>query len=219
MKINVYLQNYQNYIRRIILIRMLEKEIKILLSVKEYNELFNIFEFEKPFIQTNYYYGNREDVIDDVTIRIRQKNDILRLQVKIPQYINGSIHIKEEYEEEIDAVYDVIDKKILKKVTERNFENDLPLIGKLVTKRAICKKYKGVEIALDKNEYLDVTDYELEIEYENEYPQYILDMLKEYNIKIHSNTSGKNKRFRKRLNNRLVSNEDGEKTFNRNLSV
>ena len=153
---------------------MLEKEIKILLSVKEYNELFNIFEFEKPFIQTNYYYGNREDVID---------------------------------------------KKILKKVTERNFENDLPLIGKLVTKRAICKKYKGVEIALDKNEYLDVTDYELEIEYENEYPQYILDMLKEYNIKIHSNTSGKNKRFRKRLNNRLVSNEDGEKTFNRNLSV
>ena len=45
------------------------------------------------------------------------------------------------------------------------------------------------------------------------------DMLKEYNIKIHSNTSGKNKRFRKRLNNRLVSNEDGEKTFNRNLSV
>ena len=81
------------------------------------------------------------------------------------------------------------------------------------------QKYKGVEIALDKNEYLDVTDYELEIEYENEYPQYILDMLKEYNIKIHSNTSGKNKRFRKRLNNRLVSNEDGEKTFNRNLSV
>lgn len=52
---------------------MLEKEIKILLSIQEYEELLNIFDFEEPFIQTNYYYGSSKGAIDDVTIRIRQK--------------------------------------------------------------------------------------------------------------------------------------------------
>lgn len=84
-------------------------------------------------------------------------------------------------------------------MTGNNFEDDLLLIGKLVTKRAICNKYDDVEIALDANEYLDVKDYELEIEYCNECPQYIMDILNDHNIKISDRVLGKNKRFNKRL--------------------
>ena len=54
-------------------------------------------------------------------------------------------------------------------------------------------------IALDANKYLDVKDYELEIEYCNEYPQYIMDILKEHDIKINDLVLGKNNRFNKRL--------------------
>lgn len=73
------------------------------------------------------------------------------------------------------------------------------MIGKLVTKRLVCNKYDDVVIALDANKYLDVKDYELEIEYCNEYPQYIMDILKEHDIKINDLVLGKNNRFNKRL--------------------
>ena len=178
---------------------MLEKEVKILLSIQEYERLFSIFDFEEPFIQTNYYYENSKSAIKNVTIRIREKNDKYKLQVKIPKNIEGSIHIKEEYEEDIDKVYETIDKEILKQATEIDFEDDLLLIGKLVTKRLVCNKYDDVVIALDANKYLDVKDYELEIEYCNEYPQYIMDILKEHDIKINDLVLGKNNRFNKRL--------------------
>lgn len=184
---------------RRVLINMLEKEVKILLSIQEYERLFSIFDFEEPFIQTNYYYENSKSAINNITIRIREKNDKYKLQVKIPKNIEGSIHIKEEYEEDIDKVYETIDKEILKQATEIDFEDDLLLIGKLVTKRLVCNKYDDVVIALDANKYLDVKDYELEIEYCNEYPQYIMDILKEHDIKINDLVLGKNNRFNKRL--------------------
>ena len=184
---------------RRVLINMLEKEVKILLSIQEYERLFSIFDFEEPFIQTNYYYEDSKSAINNVTIRIREKNDKYKLQVKIPKNIEGSIHIKEEYEEDIDKVYETIDKEILKQATEIDFEDDLLLIGKLVTKRLVCNKYDDVVIALDANKYLDVKDYELEIEYCNEYPQYIMDILKEHDIKINDLVLGKNNRFNKRL--------------------
>ena len=56
---------------RRVLINMLEKEVKILLSIQEYERLFSIFDFEEPFIQTNYYYENSKSAINNVTIRIR----------------------------------------------------------------------------------------------------------------------------------------------------
>lgn len=184
---------------RIISIKMLEKEIKILLSNKEYEKLFDIFDFERPFTQTNYYYENSKSAIDKITVRIRQKKDALKLQVKIPKAIDGSLHIKKEYEKEVDEVSDVIDKETLKQLTGIDYEENLYLIGKLVTKRAICNKYNGVEIALDENEYFDQKDYEIEIEYSDGYPQRIVDIIQKQNIKINREISGKNERFRKRL--------------------
>jgi hypothetical protein len=45
---------------------------------------------------------------------------------------------------------------------------DIKLQGELVTSRTILYDHDGVEVALDMNEYLGVTDYELEIEYFSE---------------------------------------------------
>ena len=59
----------------------------------------------------------------------------------------------------------------------------------------ICNKYQYVEIALDKNSYFDVVDYEIEIEYIGEFPQHILDELEKINIYSGKEVSGKNKRF------------------------
>lgn len=161
--------------------------------------MFDIFDFERPFTQTNYYYENSKSAIDKITVRIRQKKDALKLQVKIPKAIDGSLHIKKEYEKEVDEVSDVIDKETLKQLTGIDYEENLYLIGKLVTKRAICNKYNGVEIALDENEFFDQKDYEIEIEYSDGYPQRIVDIIQKQNIKINREISGENERFRKRL--------------------
>lgn len=85
-------------------------------------------------------------------------------------------------EKEIGRIYDLINKDILIQLTGYVFEEDMKLIGKLKTEMSICNKYEGIEIAIDKNEYLDVTDYELEIEYRNEYPKYIMNLLERINV-------------------------------------
>ena len=69
----------------------------------------------------------------------------------------------------------------------------------MVTKRKECLKYENVEICLDKNEYLNKTDYEIEIEYKGEYPWPIISILESNEIVISSEVEGKNSRYLREL--------------------
>lgn len=173
----------------------LEKEIKILLDEKQYLEVMNYFDFEEPVEQTNYYYANDAIVSNNITIRIREKLGKLKLQFKVPQKIEGSLHVKEEYEQNVDEVSDYISKDEIYGTCGFFCKDDAKLLGNLKTIRRICNKYQYVEIALDKNSYFDVVDYEIEIEYIGEFPQHILDELEKINIYSGKEVIGKNKRF------------------------
>lgn len=129
------------------------------------------------------------------TIRIREKLGKLKLQFKVPQKIEGSLHVKEEYEQNVDEVSDYISKDEIYGTCGFFCKDDAKLLGNLKTIRRICNKYQYVEIALDKNSYFDVVDYEIEIEYIGEFPQHILDELEKINIYSGKEVSGKNKRF------------------------
>lgn len=179
-----------------------EKEVKILLKESEYEKLNSIFKWDKEFVQKNFYYGdsnflNSEDKL--ATIRVREKNNILMLQVKIPILKNNSLHIKKEYEKEINYIPKCISKTELEELTGVKTFSDVFQIGVLSTSRKICSQYENIEICLDKNEYLCKTDYEIEIEYKSEYPENIINIIKQLNIDTSNDIDGKNTRFIKRM--------------------
>ena len=174
-----------------------EKEIKVLLTKEEYEMIQSLFSFKKPYVQSNYYYGH-ENIDTRITIRIRKKND-LKLQIKIPVCINGSLHIKEEYEGAIDEIYDILPFEKVKNIYDVGVDSDLYLLGKLCTNRRVCTLFPDIEIALDMNEYLGKIDYELEIEYKGGYPTQVIDILESENIFLKGNTKGKKTRFMEQL--------------------
>lgn len=188
---------------------MIEKEIKVILNYDEYKKVLNEFCFQLPIIQTNYYYQS-EGEPKDITIRIREKNNKYMLQIKIPRQKEKSLHIKEEYEEPIEGVQKKIGKEKIEMVCGNKFTNDAIYIGKLVTERSLCTVYNNIEMALDVNDYLGISDYELEIEYKDKYPTEIVKKLKKLGIKVDECVEGKNTRFNNRLmevNSSLVINE------------
>lgn len=177
---------------------MIEKEIKILLNHNQYKKVLSTFDFKEEFIQTNYYYKS-EGASTDITIRVREKENKTKLQIKIPKKKQKSLHIKEEYEEEIIGIPDIICKDKLITISGDYFFNDAVYIGKLSKKRRIYVYDDNTEIALDINEYLGKIDYELEIEFRNSYPAEIIEKFKLINISVDNSTEGKNIRFCKKL--------------------
>ncbi|MBO6166692.1 MAG: CYTH domain-containing protein [Eubacterium sp.] len=175
-----------------------EKEIKVLLSKDEYNRLDVLFCWSKDYYQINHYYGNESLFDSDLnTYRVREKNGKIKIQVKIPEKKEGSLHIKKEYEKEINSVPEIIKKEELTEITGIPFDEDKEYIGKLTTHRKECLDYENVEICLDKNEYLNKTDYEIEIEFKGEYPEEITSILERNGIKTSETVDGKNTRYMK----------------------
>ncbi|NLL72271.1 MAG: CYTH domain-containing protein [Clostridiales bacterium] len=174
----------------------LEKELKVLLNKEEYNSLLKQFDWDEVRSQTNYYYTDDKDLIKNkgITVRIRECNNIIALQVKVPLHEEGAFHMKKEFETYIKDVPKVIEGSIISNLCSIDLPN-VTLAGSLVTKRHICKLVDGIEICLDKSKYFDIEDYELEIEYEENIDPLIFDILNKNKIKYHNNVEGKSRRF------------------------
>ena len=177
-----------------------EKEIKILLTKDEYQKLDGIFDWSKDYIQTNHYYGGEEDIISKTnTYRVRDKNGKIKIQIKMPVSYDGSLHIKKEYEKEINSVPEVLSKEELSEITGKDFKDDKEYIGKLETRRKECLKYDNVEICLDKNNYLGKIDYEIEIEFKGEYPKDVISILEKNGVRADASVLGKYSRYMRTL--------------------
>ena len=72
---------------------MIEKEIKILLTNEQYNKIERMFRWEKTYNQINFYYGDLDKVEEngELTVRVRQKEDGYKLQIKKPIEYQGRI--------------------------------------------------------------------------------------------------------------------------------
>ena len=135
---------------------MVEYEKKILLTEAEYKALLSMIPSEsQQIIQVNHYFDtvDLENHAQGITFRIREKNGRFTATEKRHQI--GSPERNLEYSRPAKSAHDagVFGVK------------NLLYQGTLTTERVTWEADKYTCICLDKNTYLGITDYELEIEY------------------------------------------------------
>lgn len=174
-----------------------EQEVKRILSQDEYDFLKCQFDFDEEFTQINFYYADKCGIIEEkgITIRVRKKNEKIVLQVKEPVVKNGALRIHNEYEKIIKKIPCCITAKELLELCNIKLA-DVYLLDKLVTFRLIKWWNNTTQICLDKNQYLGVIDYEVEIEYENELEPDIIDQFTKWHISFDKKVVGKFHRFK-----------------------
>lgn len=140
---------------------MTEFEKKMILTKDEYEYLKECFVNLQSSCkvsstkQINYYF-------DTDKLEMNRQNITCRVRLKDGQY-KGTMkrHFSDtdkSTEEEIE-IYDG--------VTHNSFvDMGMKMYGSMTTERCIVMKNARLEVVLDKNEYLSIVDYELEIEYD-----------------------------------------------------
>lgn len=178
---------------------MKEQEFKSLISKERFEEIRDNYTWDKEFGQINHYYFDNNDYIikSEITVRVREKDDSCKLQVKIPESIRSNIHIKNEFSMLFDNVPQVISGDVLKELCGLDV-GDVKRLGELKTERRTKKISDSVKLFLDKNEYLNTTDFEVEIEYLNDESE-ITDLVQELGLSKSAVTYGKKTRFVQKL--------------------
>lgn len=174
----------------------IEREIKISLTQEQYKTAEKLFQWNKIIEQTNFYYIPQRDS-GMTSIRVRQIGERYFLQLKAPISENGALHVKKEYESELESLPEKLTAQELSKLVGSDFPA-ADLAGSLHTQRKLCTAFDSVEICLDKSDYLGVTDYELELEYTADYPEEPLEILKNAGITQGEAVTGKYARFMER---------------------
>ena len=135
---------------------MIETEIKIMLTSDEYSFLSEYFSMNgESCFQTNHYYDTVDYHFNSkrITCRIREKDKRYVATVKVHNYEGNP----NDSFERSRVVQDQWDKSL--------FEDfDVRYQGYMNTKRITINAFPDITIMLDKNTYLDIEDFELEVE-------------------------------------------------------
>lgn len=142
---------------------MIEREYKGLVSNDTYTNLSNQVNWDKKFVQVNFYYSNNTIHHHNINIRIRCKGNAFYLQIKVKLEQEDSFRICKEYKTPIYTVPQIITQEQLQKAWIDYNYGDVQLQGFLVTER-FTKHVDGVDLMLDRNSYNDVIDCEVEME-------------------------------------------------------
>ena len=185
-----------------------EQELKILLTKRQYEMLTDGF---PAVLQENFYFSTKAPD-KNVMVRIRQKKCRFNLTVKRRQEEKDGIWVCDEFDCEIDQnqaqIY--IDKGIAQRRVNELFGIDIGgdyhFVGLLTTHRT-KRQFQEYVLEIDKNEYFDVCDYELECEHQNkEKLQQLKDLLKQnYDVDF-CPSKAKSQRFFEKLNENVTQN-------------
>lgn len=178
---------------------MLEKELKCIIAKDIYEKIRSEFDWDCTAEQINYYYTDKNGVLRDnrVMVRVRAKDGVFRLQVKLHKNADSPLQICEETEYDIDGAPMTIPPETTLKVTGLD-AGELVKMGGSVTLRSSLMR-DGTEICLDKTDYFDITDYEIELEYKDEPQEELLDRLKALGVVFNEKSIGKFSRFLNRF--------------------
>ena len=177
---------------------LIENEYKILISAEKYLELLEYLDWDGEIIQVNYYYDTDHLLLakQDKTLRVRAFGDTLLLQMKEPMEtkIEG-LSKKRETEIRVAEIPLKIDSDFLHKRGFNNISDNLEfyMLGKLETRRCL-KQIGDIEIALDKNDYMNIVDFEVEVEYKGD-DKAARALLKELDLTPQKVSTGKRGRF------------------------
>ncbi len=178
---------------------MIETELKAMLSYEQYEKLNSMFTWDSIVSQTNHYYTDKSGKLKKhgITFRVRTIDDKSVIQVKKHTNSNSPLQICEESEFSIDSIPQNFSENEIEEMT--GVKVSTSYIGDLTTLRNSYMYSDGVEVCLDKNDYLDCTDYEIEIEYTSPVPQGLFDKLREIDVVFDKPSKGKFSRFITRL--------------------
>lgn len=143
----------------------IEIEYKSLLDKDTYENLVNTLNLKNSiYEQINYYFDDDKKSLekDKIVLRIRKKDISLKLTKKSTygdNILEESIYLNSD--EASSMIKNGFDASIIK------INTYVKNIGILKTYRTKCP-YKNGTLFLDKNEYNNITDYELEYEASNE---------------------------------------------------
>ncbi|MCD8029166.1 MAG: CYTH domain-containing protein [Erysipelotrichaceae bacterium] len=184
----------------------IEIEYKILLTKDTYQQILNEYQNQitDAYLQVNDYFTHPLLSKKHFMLRIRSKKDKYELTLKRPYlghrletYIDIS---KKERESFIN--HEPMNNEIISILEENNISyNELQQLYSLNTYRIDILLNEGM-LSLDKNNYLDKEDYELEFEVNNPDIGYskFLDIIKPYNLKYTRNCTNKVVRAMTRYN-------------------
>jgi uncharacterized protein YjbK len=150
---------------------MLEKEYKAIIGKEKFSRLQSFFRDQgikgSKILQANYYYDSPsfELFSRHATLRVRQIDADLQVEYKCKVLVSSGINHSEEMSKKIEAVPQQIDLSIL---DIDRVNGKYQMLGCLTTLRENFD-FNGCLISLDKSIYLGTVDYELEIEYENNF--------------------------------------------------
>jgi uncharacterized protein YjbK len=160
---------------------MIENEFKYLVSEENFKRLQELIRNKYPhslslFIhQTNYYYDTSDFYLhkNKITLRARAIDNKIEMQFKRSEKVTGQDKKSTEFHRYLEN----IPKTIPSSFIPADITEDANLLGSLTTERTSFQISNEVRIDFDKNNYLGITDYEIEIEYENELPQNVIDCI------------------------------------------
>ena len=158
----------------------IEKEVKYLISESDYAKFVSLHSIN-PIVQINYYFDTKDFWCyqNNITVRIRQKNDSYALTSK--QKTKVSLPYQHSIENNINLSQSMFEHYVSKGIEPNqlglHIGSHLYYIGKLVTYRSKINLWQGVVLDIDKNQYNGIVDYEIELEFED-YSQ--IDILEQF---------------------------------------
>ncbi|ANN35681.1 CYTH domain-containing protein [Bacillus cereus] len=185
---------------------MIEKEYKHMLKESDYTHVLEYlkdnYEIQSK-ININYFFDTPNLDLSEkgITLRVRQVNAKLMLDIKMPGTKRGNLIQREEISKEIQEFPLSIDLRTLQINEFIPNVGTAKLIGTLVTERYSCQIKDKFTIDLDKSSYLGFLDYELEIEFNSEFEKEAYNFMQKLtsNSKGLDRVTGKRSRFIKRL--------------------
>ncbi|MEW9700442.1 CYTH domain-containing protein [Paenibacillus sp. SI8] len=179
---------------------MLEREIKQLLTEEEYLKILGSEDLQNSskhhHMQINYYYDTDDYQLHQqgITLRVRQKGAKLSLEMKTPFEVRDGYKVKKEETKRMDQLKSVI--WLAQEFDSAPIQVEVRLIQPLITERTHFQISEHIQVDLDKNSYLGLVDYELEIEFDEGHEQEALHL---FQIlcpnRIAQPSGGKNSRF------------------------
>ncbi len=168
---------------------MIELEKKVLITEEEYYTLLKHFKVSKtPSLQINYYFDTDDYSMNKkgITYRIRAKNNGFVATIKEHQNRDCSI-------EQNVGISSTFNPRIFEDI-------GLSLQGNLITERSVLFKNNYCKVVLDKNTYLGIIDFELEIEYLETFEKIAFSKLNKIgNVLVSKGIICSNEKFVKRI--------------------
>jgi len=181
---------------------MNEREYKYKLDIEEYTALISKITTEIGLmsykLQVNYYYDTKDFLLnkDKITLRVRQIDSNLSLELKTELHNDGLLKINEELAEPISSLPITIDFKKHPWKKHLPYDESINLKGSLITERRTVKPFEGIKFDVDKNIYMGKVDYELEVEFDEGLDEKAFELLKYYVGNVDGRaTTGKRSRY------------------------